>query len=490
MRLRDVLAGCRVIRSSGELDSEVFGIAYDSREVSRGYVFVAVRGLRVDGNRFAVQAEAGGAVAIVSMLPPPEGIRTAWIQVADDREALAMLSVNFNGRPSEKLQAIGITGTNGKTTTAYLVESILKAAGSEAALFGTVEYRGPGFEYKAERTTPEAPELESLFKRVVDAGWKYAVMEVSSHAIDLKRVEGVHFDVVAFTNLSRDHLDFHGDLRSYFLSKKRLFTGLDGKVPRIMVLNMDDTQFAELKSVAPSHVISYGLGPGADVHPSSYQLGWNGIDATFQTPSGVFDVHSPMMGKPNLYNIAAAIGIAEGLGISTAAIRNGIGQRSTVPGRFESIATSEPFRVVVDYAHTDDALEKVLASAREITEGRVIVVFGCAGERDRTKRPLMGSAASRLSDFAVLTSDNPRGEDPMEIIREVEAGMTQGRHVAIADRREAIRFALTQAATGDTVVVAGKGHETYQVIGNQTFDFDDRIVVRELLNELAAGRRH
>ena len=488
MRLRDVLAGCRVVYSSGDLDSEVLGIAYDSRQVSRGFVFAAIRGLQTDGNRFAAQAVAGGAVAIVSVLPPEAG--TTWIQVEDDRSALAVIAANFYERPTAKLHAIGITGTNGKTTTAYLVESILKAAGFQAALFGTVEYRGPGFEYKAERTTPEAPDLQSLFKKVVDGGWKYAVMEVSSHAIDLKRVEGVHFDVVAFTNLSRDHLDFHGDLRSYFLSKKRLFTGLDGEVPRVMVLNMDDPQFTELNAIAPSHAISYGLGSNAHVHPSSYQLGWTGIDATFQTPAGVFDLHSDMMGKPNLYNISAAIGVAVGLGISTDAIRKGIGQLPAVAGRFENIPTGQSFRVVVDYAHTDDALEKILASAREITPGRVIVVFGCAGERDRTKRPLMGAAAARLSDLAILTSDNPRGEDPMEIIREVEAGMSGGNYSAIPDRREAIRFALKSAASGDTVIVAGKGHETYQVIGKQTFDFDDRIVVRELLNELAAGRSH
>ena len=493
MRLREVLAGCRVVQSSGDLDCNVSGIAYDSRQVSRGSVFAAIRGLRTDGNQFAIQAVADGAVAIVSVLPAPAGMTAAWIQVEDDREALAILSSNFFERPTTQLHAVGITGTNGKTTTAYLVESILKAAGQPAAVFGTVEYRGPGFEYKAERTTPEAPVLESLFKKVVDAGWKYAVMEVSSHAIDLKRVEGLHFDVAVFTNLSRDHLDYHKDMRSYFLAKKRLFTGLDGKIPRVMVLNQDDSQFAELSAIAPSQVISYGMGDGCDVQPSSYKLGWSGIDATFRSPAGAFNIHSSLMGKPNLYNISAAIGVGFGLAISTDAIRAGIEQLPVVAGRFENIPTSQAFRVVVDYAHTDDALEKVLETAREITPGRVIVVFGCAGERDRTKRPLMGNAAGRLSDLAVLTSDNPRGEDPMAIIREVEAGLKEiasANYRSIADRREAIRFALSSASAGDTVILAGKGHETYQVIGSQTFDFDDRIVVRELLDELAAGRNH
>ncbi len=423
MRLRDVLAGCRVVQSAGDLECDVFGIACDSRHVSRGFVFVAIRGLRTDGNQFALQAIASGAAAVVSVSPPPAGVKAAWIQVEDDRESLATLASNFFDRPTTKLHAIGITGTNGKTTTTYLVESILKAAGHAAAVFGTVEYRGPGFEYKAERTTPEAPELESLFKKVVDGGWNYAVMEVSSHAVDLRRVERLHFDVAVFTNLSRDHLDYHKDMRSYFLAKKRLFAGLDGKVPRIMVLNKDDSQFAELSAIAPSHVISYGIETVSDVRPSSFKLGWSGIDARFQSPSGDFDIHSALMGKPNLYNISAAIGVALGLGLSIDSIRAGIEQLPVVPGRFEKIATTQAFRVVVDYAHTDDALEKVLETAREITPGRVIVVFGCAGERDRTKRPLMGNAAARLSDLAILTSDNPRGEDPMAIIREVETGL-------------------------------------------------------------------
>jgi UDP-N-acetylmuramoyl-L-alanyl-D-glutamate--2,6-diaminopimelate ligase len=493
MRLRDVLAGCRVVQSSGDLECDVFGIASDSRQVSRGFVFAAIRGLRTDGNQFALQAIASGAAAVVSVSPPPAGAKVAWIQVEDDRESLAILASNFFDRPTTKLHAIGITGTNGKTTTTYLVESILKAAGHPAAVFGTVDYRGPGFEYKAERTTPEAPELESLFKKVVDGGWNYAVMEVSSHAVDLKRVEGLHFDVAVFTNLSRDHLDYHKDMRSYFLAKKRLFAGLDGKVPRVMVLNKDDSQFAELSAIAPSHVISYGIEAGSDVRPSSFKLGWSGIDARFQSPAGEFNIHSDLMGKPNLYNISAAIGVALGLGLPTDSIRAGIAQLPVVPGRFERIATTQDFRVVVDYAHTDDALEKVLQTAREITPGRVIVVFGCAGERDRTKRPLMGNAAARLSDLAIVTSDNPRGEDPMAIIREVETGLQSvsgANYRSIADRREAIRLALSSASAGDTVIVAGKGHETYQVIGNQTFNFDDRIVVRELLDELAAGRNH
>jgi UDP-N-acetylmuramoyl-L-alanyl-D-glutamate--2,6-diaminopimelate ligase len=488
MRLRDVLAGCPVLQATGDLQVEIAGLTYDSRRVTSGSLFVAIQGLRADGNRFVPQALANGAAGIVSTAPRLEGVGAPWIQVSDDRTALAVLAANLFGRPTEKLHAIGVTGTNGKTTTTYLVESILKSAGFSAAVFGTIEYRGPNFEYSAERTTPEAPDLELLFKRVVDAGWKYAVMEVSSHAIALKRVEGLHFDVAVFTNLTRDHLDFHGDMRSYFDAKKRLFTGLDGVIPRVLVLNRDDPHFGELRAIAPQRVISYGLGSEADVHPAG--------EGTFRTPNGDLRVQAKLIGRPNTYNISAAIGVGLGLGLPADAISRGVAALAAVPGRFEPVDAGQPFRVIVDYAHTDDALDNVLRTAREMTAGRVIVVFGCGGERDRTKRPLMGVVAARGSDLAVVTSDNPRGEDPLAIIAEIEAGLRSAGAVAgrdyavLADRREAIRFALQSAAPEDTVVIAGKGHEPYQVIGNQTLSFDDRIVARELLDELKAGRNH
>jgi UDP-N-acetylmuramoyl-L-alanyl-D-glutamate--2,6-diaminopimelate ligase len=488
MTLRDVLTGCRVLRFTGDLETEILGIAHDSREVSSGFLFVAIRGAKVDGNHFAGQAIARGAAAIASAAPPPGSSTLPWIQVEDDRSALATLAANFYGRPTEQLQVVGVTGTNGKTTTTYLLESILKAAGLPAAVFGTIGYRGPGFEYAAERTTPEASDLEVLFKRVVDAGWRHAVMEVSSHAIALKRVEGIHFDVAIFTNLSRDHLDFHGDMASYFLEKKKLFTGLDGVLPRVFVLNSDDAHFEDLQRIDPSRVISYGIETASDVRPLSHHFGWQGTEAVFGTPLGDIEVRSALMGTPNLYNMGAAIGAAIGLGIKPEDIASGIENLPSVPGRFESISTDRPYRIIVDYAHTDDALEKVLKSAREITAGRVIVLFGCGGERDRSKRPLMGRAASRGADYVVVTSDNPRSEDPLAIISEIEAGMTTANYTVIPDRRAAIRHALEFAKPKDTVLVAGKGHEPYQVIGKQVLPFDDRLVIRELLDELAAGR--
>ena len=487
MTLRDLLAGCRVLRVSGDLDTEILGIAYDSREVSPGFAFVAISGMKTDGNRFVGQAIARGAAAVISSGPPQVELNVPWVQVQDDRAALAIIAANFYGHPTGRFHVIGVTGTNGKTTTTYLVESILKAAGLPSAVFGTIEYRGPGFGYSAERTTPEASDLESLFKRVLDAGWKYAVMEVSSHAIALKRVEQLHFDVAVFTNLSQDHLDFHGDMRSYFLEKKKLFTGLDGAVPRVLVLNRDDAQFEELCQIDPPRVISYGIENAADVRPLTHHFGWQGTEAVFATPLGEIRVRSGLMGRPNLYNMSAAIGAAIGLQLPLTAIASGIENLPNVPGRFQSIETGQPFRVIVDYAHTDDALEKVLKSAREITSGKLTVVFGCGGERDRTKRPLMGEVAARGSDYVVVTSDNPRGEDPLAIIGEIEAGLANAPHAVIPDRRAAIRHALEMAKPGDTVVVAGKGHEPYQVIGKQVLPFDDRLVTRELLDELAAG---
>jgi UDP-N-acetylmuramoyl-L-alanyl-D-glutamate--2,6-diaminopimelate ligase len=488
MKLRELLKDCSIRTFAGDLDVEILGLAYDSREVFPGCVFFAIRGTRTDGNYFVPKAIARGAAAVVSASPPIPSLLMPWIQMNDERAALATMAGNFYGRPTEKLHLIGITGTNGKTTTTYLVESILKAAGRPAAAFGTIEYRGPGFDFPAERTTPEAPDLEKLFKQVVDAGWEYAVMEVSSHAIAMKRVQDLGFEVAVFTNLSRDHLDFHGDMDSYFLVKKRLFEGVRGVAPRVMVLNNDDQRYEELRNIDPSRVISYGMQVAADICPLSHQFAWEGTDAQYKTPVGELKVRTSLMGKPNLLNIGAAIGVGIALGVPADAISRGIQQLPNVPGRFEPVNAGQPFRVIVDYAHTDDALQKLLQSARDITSGRLTVVFVCGGERDRTKRPAMGKVAARESDYSSVKSDNPRSEDPMAIIREIEAGMVGAPYRIVVDRREAIRAALAEAQEGDTVVIAGKGHETYQTIGTASYAFDDRVVARELLHELVTGR--
>jgi len=488
MKLRELLKGCSTSAIAGDLGTEILGLAYDSRQVRPGDVFFALRGTRMDGNQFVPRAIAKGAAAVVSASAAMPSLAMPWIQVDDERAALAVIAGNFYSHPTKQLHLIGITGTNGKTTTTYLVESILKTADMPAAAFGTIEYRGPGFSFPAERTTAEAPELEKLFRQVVDAGWKCAVMEVSSHAIAMKRVQALQFEIAVFTNLSRDHLDFHGDMESYFQTKKQLFEGLNGVRPRVMVLNGDDPRYEELRSIDPSRVLTYGMQVAADVCPLRHRFGWKGTEALYKTPSGELEVRTSLMGKPNLLNIGAAIGVGIALGLSLKVIGNGIEQLRSVSGRFEPINEGQPFRVIVDYAHTDDALEKLLRSARDITNGRLILVFGCGGERDRTKRPAMGKVAGLDSDYAILTSDNPRGEDPMEIIREIEKGITGARYDVIMDRREAIRAALLDAKEGDTVVIAGKGHETYQTIGTTSHPFDDRVVARELLHELVVGR--
>ena len=488
MKLRHLLERCSVRAVAGDLGVDVLGLAYDSREVFPGCVFFAIRGTRTDGNRFISSAIAQGAVAVVSASAPVPAREVTWIQIDDERAALAIMAGNFYSHPTEKLHLVGITGTNGKTTTTYLVESILKAAGRPAAVFGTIEYRGPGFEFPAERTTPEASDLEKLFRQVVDAGWESAVMEVSSHSIAMKRVEALRFEVVVFTNLSRDHLDFHGDMDSYFRTKKRLFEGLGGVTPRVMVLNGDDPRYDDLRKINPTAVISYGMESVADVRPLSYRFTWDGTESRYNTPLGELKLHTSLMGKPNLFNIGAAIGVGISLGVPADAIVRGIEQLASVPGRFESVQAGQPFRVIVDYAHTDDALQKLIRSARDVTTGRVILVFGCGGERDRTKRPVMGEVAARDSDYTIVTSDNPRGEDPMAIIREIEEGMGNAPHRSIVDRREAIRAAFSVAKEGDTVVIAGKGHEPYQTIGTTSYPFDDRLIARELLHEFVTGR--
>ena len=478
MTLRDLLAGLNARSVTGKLDTEILGLAYDSRQVCPGYLFFAIRGTRLDGNRFIRDAVGKGAAAVVSALGD-EGAApsVSWIQVEDERAAMAAIAGNFYGHPTKDLHLIGVTGTNGKTTTTYIVESILKAAGKRAAVLGTIEYRGPGFDSVAERTTPEAPDLDYTG----DA-------RGATEPIQMKRVAGLQFEVAVFTNLSRDHLDFHGDMESYFQAKRKLFEGINGVRPRVMVLNADDSRYEDLRTIDPLRAISYGMQVAADIYPVQHSFGWEATDAMFKTPIGELKVRTSLMGKANVYNVGAAIGVAVALGIPAQAIARGIEELRHVPGRFEIVSAGQPFRVIVDYAHTDDALEKVLKSAREITRGRLIVVFGCGGERDRTKRPVMGQVAARESDYAIITSDNPRGENPIAIIREIEEGIKSANYRIEVDRRKAIRLALTEAMEGDTVLIAGKGHETYQTIGTTVHPFDDRLVAKELLDELNAGR--
>jgi UDP-N-acetylmuramoyl-L-alanyl-D-glutamate--2,6-diaminopimelate ligase len=467
------------------LDAPCTGVVYDSRAVTPGSVFVALQGLRADGAAFAPQAVAAGATAIVAGagVAPLAGV--AWVPVSDPRLALALLAAEFNGHPSRAMRVVGVTGTNGKTTTAYLVRAILEAAGIKCGLMGTVSYCIGDREVEASRTTPEAPEVQDFLRQMLDEACGACVMEVSSHALALRRVDGLQFAAGVFTNLTRDHLDFHGNMESYFTAKRRLFEMLPSTAPA--VVNLDDPRGGSLAEIAGTPV-TYAIGKTADVAPGPLSFSLSGLTFDVRTPQGVVHVKSTLVGRPNVYNILAAVGVTAAMGIPLDAIEKGIARLKGVPGRFEVVSRpNDDITVIVDYAHTDDALRNLLETARPMATRRLITVFGAGGDRDRTKRPLMGMVAARLSDVVVITSDNPRGEDPAQIIEEVmrgaepEARQSNARPVTVVDRGDAIRRAVAEAAAGDVVLIAGKGHEKTQTIGGTTFPFDDVAVAREAL---------
>ena len=467
----------------------VTGIAYDSRRVKPGNVFVGLPGLHVDGSGFARDAAARGAVAIVSERAAEADVRITWIEVTDARLALAALAVTFHQHPTARLQVVGVTGTNGKTTTAHLVASIFEAASVRCGVLGTVGHSVAGEVRETLHTTPEAPDLQALLSEIADRGCRAAVMEVSSHALALRRVDGITFAAAVFTNLTRDHLDFHGDMESYFRAKRRLFEMLGAGAPSL--INADDPRGIVLAELV-GRPVTYAIDRAADITPGPLSFTLEGLKFDIRTPRGTVSVRSKLVGRPNVYNILAAVSVATALGLSFDAIERGVAALSAVPGRFQIVSQpSDEFTVVVDYAHTDDALRNLLETFRALARGRLITVFGCGGDRDRTKRPLMGAVAGRLSDLIVVTSDNPRSEDAARIIDEIRLGVTadawrdnEPRLLTIVDRREAISRAVGLARSGDLVLIAGKGHEKYQVIGEQAVPFDDVAVAREAL-----GRR-
>ncbi|HEY6361220.1 MAG TPA: UDP-N-acetylmuramoyl-L-alanyl-D-glutamate--2,6-diaminopimelate ligase [Vicinamibacterales bacterium] len=467
------------------LDVTCTGVTYDSRRAAPGTIFVALRGLHSDGVTFAAQAVGAGAAAVVAERSPDGPIGVPWVVVKDARLALALLAAEFEGHPSRAMQVVGITGTNGKTTTSYLVSAIFEAAGTRCGLMGTVTYRIGDQEFEATRTTPEAPDVQGLMRQMVNAGCGACVLEVSSHALALRRVDGMQFAAGVFTNLTRDHLDFHADMEDYFGAKRRLFEMLPSKAPA--VVNVDDPRGASLAEIV-KHPVTYGINRPADVTAGPLSFSLSGLEVDVRTPRGTVHVQSKLVGRPNVYNILAAAGTAASLGVPLDAIQRGLQQLSGVPGRFEPVSSAkDDITVIVDYAHTDDALRNLLETARPLAERRLITVFGAGGDRDRTKRPLMGMVAGRLSDVVVITSDNPRSEEPGRIIEEVnrgaapEARQSGAQVVAIVDRREAIAYAVGQAESGDVVLIAGKGHEKYQEIGGRVFPFDDVAVAREAL---------
>ncbi|MDE3168838.1 MAG: UDP-N-acetylmuramoyl-L-alanyl-D-glutamate--2,6-diaminopimelate ligase [Acidobacteriota bacterium] len=494
MKLQQLLAGSEVASITGPSALEIVSIECDSRKVSPGGIFFALHGAKLEGARFVADALERGAVAIASESPgPPDFPRDlAWIELlpGTDRKALAVAAANFYGRPADALQLAAVTGTNGKTTTTYLVDSILRAAGCITGLIGTTGYRTPRGQRDAANTTPESLELQRMFAEIRDARGTHATLEASSHALAMDRLWGCHFAAAIFTNLTRDHLDYHHTFESYFEAKRRLFEGTGAGAPDTAVINADDPYAAELLGLAP-RTLTYGLKTPADLAPKQLTLSPEGLQFTAQTPAGEMEVRSPLVGRMNTYNILAAIGAGIALGISVSHVERGIAQLASVPGRFERIDEGQPFLVVVDYAHTDDALRNVISTARDLSpSARIITVFGAGGERDRTKRPLMGEAAGSLSDLVVLTSDNPRSEDPLRIINDVAVGLQKAnaKYRTNPDREQAIATAIEAARPGDIVVLAGKGHETYQVLRDGPIDFDDREKARAILRGKGYGK--
>jgi UDP-N-acetylmuramoyl-L-alanyl-D-glutamate--2,6-diaminopimelate ligase len=489
MNLLQLLDGAEVLAQSG--NPNVSGLEYDSRRVKPGDAFIAMRGEASDGNKFIDKAIAAGAAVIVSdsaSETPRPGV--AWAQVPHGRRALARLSANFYKRPAERMAITGITGTNGKSTTAFLLEAILSAAGRKIALIGTIEYHVAEKILPAPHTTPEALDLNRILAGALGDGATETVMEVSSHALVQQRVYGIPFDVAVFTNLTRDHFDYHHTMEEYFAAKRILFEGCGTDPPRVAVLNAEDEYGQKLTKISKksrSEVLTYGLTSG-DLHAEKIDITQRGTRFDLVMPEQVVPIFSPLIGKVNVYNILAASGAAYARACKPDAIANGIASLSRVPGRFERVDCKQPFTVVVDYAHTDDALRNLTSLAREFVQqarqkGRVITVFGCGGDRDRAKRPLMGEAAGRGSDFVVLTSDNPRSEDPLAIINDAMVGLQRSgtKYKVEPDRKTAIALAIHEAGPGDIVLIAGKGHEKIQVTREGSIPFDDVEVAHQVL---------
>lgn len=471
---------------SGDGSSSVSDVVHDSRQAKAGSLFVAVRGELLDAHKFVPQVMEQGAVGIISEQACAFGFSGAWLQVENVRRAMALAAAEVQRHPSRELKLVGITGTNGKTTCAYLIASIPEAAGEPVAMTGTVEYRLGNEKKKAGRTTPEAPDMQRLLRQAVTVGCKSAVMECSSQAMDFHRCDELHYEVAAFTNLTRDHLDYHKTMENYWYAKQRLFDGRLGSKPKISIINVDDPYGVELANGLDKdgmNVVRYAVNADADITARDPEFSLAGMQFRLRTPDTEIDFHSPLVGPPHVYNTLAAVASGLALGYSLDVITRALEKCAGAPGRFERVPHDGDFAVVVDYAHSDDALLNVLRTARDVTRGRIITLFGCGGDRDRSKRAPMGEAAGSLSDVVILTSDNPRTEDPNQILADAEAGIqkTGKPYEKIADRREAIFWAIAQARSDDLVMIAGKGHEDYQIIGREVFHFDDKEIAREAL---------
>ncbi len=474
----------------GDKNPQVSDVTHDSRQAGKGTLFVAVRGLTTDGHRFVDDVMRRGAVGIISELEVPVNFQGTWLKVKDARSALAQSAATINGNPSHDLKLVGITGTNGKTTTTYLCFALAEANHEKAAMLTTVEYRIGNKSEPAVRTTPEASDTNRFLRQAVEENCQMAVMETSSQAIDLHRCDFLKFRVAVFTNLTRDHLDYHQTMENYYDAKKKLFDGRLGEKPSASVINIEDEWGAKLVNELKENnqrVVTFAQNNPADLQAENIEVSLiKGTSFVLQTPHGKRNVTSPLVGKPHVYNMLAASAVSLELGYDLDSIVKGLETCIGAPGRFERVSHEGNFAVFVDYAHSDDALLNTLKTARDLTDGKIVTVFGCGGDRDKTKRAPMGEVAGSYSDLVIVTSDNPRTENPLKIISEIEVGLkkTDSPYLVISDRREAIHRAIAKAKKNDIVLIAGKGHETYQIVGSDKFHFDDREIAREALENL------
>jgi len=495
MILREIVRGIDILRSYGYDGLEISGISFDSQLIQEGFLFVALKGEKTDGHKYIESAVKNGAKAlIVEKAPDAAYPGVSVIEVADSRTSLAAAAANFYGHPTKELSLVGVTGTNGKTTVTYLLESIWNYERKKAGVIGTIDYRFGSKKFNAPMTTPESLDLMRMFREMREYGTDYVAMEVSSHAIDRKRVLECHFDAAVFTNLTQDHLDYHGTLEKYLSAKKKLFTELlasSEKKKKFSIINIDDPSGIEIAKEAPCDLVTYSITNGsASVGVEDRNITDQGIRATVNTPFGRVKIQSQLFGEHNLSNILAAVSAALALGSRVESVEGALSGFTTVPGRLERIENPFGFQILVDYAHTPDALQNVLMAVRPLTGGRVILVFGCGGDRDTTKRPKMGAIGRELSDILIVTSDNPRTESPEGILDDIEAGVLEGKadhkpYLRITDRKEAIKQAISMARESDTVLIAGKGHEDYQILGTKKYPFDDRVIARETITDLA-----
>lgn len=479
MTVKELIKALDIRKGHSNLaDFQVRGIACNSKQVLPGFVFVAIKGSRADGNKFIGEAIDRGAKLVIT----DNSKKAGFLAVKDTRRVLAKLAARFYGNPSRKIKVVGITGTNGKTTVSYLIEALLKGIGKQPAVIGTVNYRFKDKIIPSKNTTPGPIELQSMLADMLKEKVDYAVMEVSSHALDQERIGEIDFHSAIFTNLTQDHLDYHKTREKYFQAKAKLFKNISPGT--FAVINNDDKCAGRLKKMTAAGIITYGIENNSDI--MAKDIGFDCAHTEFRllSPKEEIFVSSRLIGRHNVYNILAVAAWAQGEGIGLAAVKSLIEKFSYVPGRLERVRTGKDFSVFVDYAHTEDALKNIIQALRHLSRRRIIVVFGCGGERDKTKRPKMGRVVSELADYAIITNDNPRSENPLRIIKEIKRGIRKNNYCIIPQRLKAIRKSLSLAKAGDIVLVAGKGHENYQILKDKTLDFDDRKVIKECLKSV------